>query len=185
MRIDSYPEDTKFKGFVELVQLLYSKSSYRPTLHFFPALIFFLIVYDYANKLYLNLWIISLLLINVVRIIDIKVTQNKFKHPGDFKKMRNRFACGVSLVAIIYCIGIMLFYPELPKLNQLALICLITAIVPSGLVSFVSDKLTYYSFVIPLFLPVIILNFAEADNFHIFIGMSAVIYFFIIRLLFN
>lgn len=185
MRIGSNSEDTKFKVFIELVQLLYSKSLYQPALHFFPALIFFLIVYDYANKLYLNLWIISLLLINVVRIIDIKVTQNKFKHPDDFKKMRSRFACGVSLVAIIYCIGIMLFYPELPKLNQLALICLITAIIPSGLVSFVSDKLTYYAFVIPLFLPVIILNLAEADKFHFFIGMSAVIYFFIIRSLFN
>lgn len=180
---DHHPQLTD-KVFVELISQLYALSAYRTFLNLIPGIIFFLIVKDYVEGFFPFIWLLCLIVLNLARFIDIKSIQSNKNEVKDYHNIRNHFAIGAGLAGIIYGGGAVFCFGEIPELHQLALICLLATLPPSGLVFFITDKLSFNLFFLPLLVPITIQNFIIGDRFHVYLGICGVIYIIIIRYLF-
>jgi len=173
------------KVFNELVSQLYELSAYRTFLNLIPGVIFFLIIKDHVEGYFPFIWLICLIILNIARFVDIKLIQAKKNTIDDFNKVRYRFATGAALLGIIYGGGTILCFEQLPNLHQLALISLIITLPPSGLVFFLTDKLSFNLFFLLLLVPITIQNFIIGDRFHLYLAICGVIYILVIRFIFS
>ncbi len=168
----------------EQISLLYTGSVSRPTLHFISLVVFLLIIINHVNPFYAYTWAILLVGINVYRFIDIYKTQKIINEIKDFKVIHKRSAFCAGLLGAIYGLGLVFFFDQLPLINQVYLMTLIAVMTPAGLVSFASDKLSFNMYLYSLVLPVIVRIFAEGQVEYFNIGVCAIIFVLIIRMLF-
>ena len=181
---DHQPQLTD-KVFVELISQLYALSAYRTYLNLIPGIIFFLIIKDHVDGVFPLAWLLCLVIVNSARFIDIKSIQSNKKEVKNYHNIRSHFAVGAGLLGITYGGGAVYCFVLLPELHQLALICLIATLPPSGLVFFITDKLSFNLFFLSLLLPITIQNFFIGDRFHVYLGICGIIYIIIIRYLFS
>ncbi len=168
----------------ELISLLYSKSVARPALHIISLIIFVLIIINHVNPVYACTWAILLAGLNIYRFIDIKKTQQQLEHITDYKTIQRRYALSAGLLGAIYSVGIVVFFDQLPLLNQMFALTMVSTLMPAGLVSFATDRLTFYAYIYSLTIPIIIRLFMEGQFVYLNLGISAVIYVLIMRKLF-
>lgn len=173
------------KVFVELICQLYALSAYRTFLNLIPGIIFFLIIKDHIEGLFPFLWLTCLVVINFGRFIDIKSIQSNKNEIKNYREIRSHFAVGAALSGITYGGGAVYVFGQLPELHQLALICMLATLPPSGLVFFITDKLSFNLFFLPMLVPVTLQNLIIGDRFHVYLGICGVIYIIIIRYLFS
>jgi diguanylate cyclase (GGDEF)-like protein len=169
----------------EQIRLLYLGSSYRPALHFVPLIIFLVVIIDFVNPFYAYTWGILLVSINTFRFIDTKKIRDKIDETQDFKNIQNRYAVCAAILGSIYSIGFVFFFDQLPLIEQVYLLMLLATIIPAGLVSFSSDKVSFYSFFSAIILPIIIKLFLIGKVEYFNIGVCAIIYMLIIKKLFT
>ena len=132
---------------------------YRTFLNLIPGIIFFLIIKDHVQGLFPFLWLICLTVINFGRFLDIKSIQSNKNEIKNYREIRRHFAVGAALSGITYGGGAVYAFGQLPELYQLALICLLATLPPSGLVFFITDKLSFNLFFLSMLVPITIQNF--------------------------
>lgn len=170
--------------YAEQIKLLYACSKYRPCLHLISAIVVVLIVLDSVPHLYIAVWVLSLLALNIYRIIDLSNTQKIIDKTDDWRPLHKRFLLSAAFLGLIYGLGLTFFFTQLTLINQIYILCLVATLVPAGLVSFASDRYSFYAFFyslcIPLFLQIILL----AKSPYISIGICAIAFIAITRQLF-
>jgi hypothetical protein len=147
--------------YAEQVSLLYTKSVTRPLLHVISLIIVISLIHNHVDTMHIYVWGLSLFGLNVYRIVDINKTQKIINEITDFRVLQKRFAICAGLLGAIYGIGIVDFLSYLPMLKQVYLLMLISVIMPSGFVSFVSDRFSFNMFVYPLVIPPILWMFSQ------------------------
>ena len=168
----------------ELISLLYSKSISRPALHVISLIIFILIIFKHVNPVYVCTWAVLLIGLNIYRFIDTYKTQQELQNVTDFKTIQRRYAISAGLLGAIYSLGIVVFFDQLPLLNQMFALTLVSTLMPAGLVSFATDRLTFYSYIYALTVPIIVRLFMEGQFVYLNMGIAATIYVLIMRKLF-
>ncbi len=170
--------------YIEQVSLLYKGSISRPALHIISLTVFILVIIDYVNYVYAFTWALLLIGLNVYRFIDTYKTQKNLNDINDFKILHIRYAVCAGLLGSIYGWGLVFFFNDLPLINQVYLLSLLALMTPAGLVSFSSDKYSFYLYQYCLTLPVIIklLSIGQAQYFNL--GIVGIIYILIVRKLF-
>jgi diguanylate cyclase (GGDEF)-like protein len=167
--------------YAEQVSLLYTKSVTRPLLHIISLIIVVSLIHNHVDAVHVYVWASSLFGLNVYRIFDIHKTQKIINETTDFRVIQKRFAIGAGVLGAIYGIGIVSFLNYLPILTQVYLLMLISVIMPSGFVSFVSDRLSFNMFVYPLVIPPILWLFSQEQDEYLYIGVCAVVYLLVIK----
>ncbi len=167
--------------YAEQVSLLYTKSVARPLLHLISIIIVVSLIHNHVDAMHVYIWTSSMFALNVYRIIDINKTQKIINETTDFRVIQKRFAICAGVLGAIYGIGIVDFLYYLPILKQVYLLMLISVIMPSGFVSFVSDRLSFNMFVYPLVIPPILWLFSQEQDEYINIGVCAVVYLLVIK----
>jgi len=179
-----HAEASEKEVFIEQVQLLYAQPFYRPILHIIAGVIFYLIVHDFVDQKHLIIWFIILCIVSVVRTMEMYGTKKRLDYVTDFKRTQKYHAALAGIQGLIYGLGMFIFNPILPLTQLLAILCLISTMAPAALISFSSDKLTFYCFFLTLLFPTIFQHLLTDDKIKIFIGICVLIYFLIVRLLF-
>ena len=145
----------------ELVKLLYAGSKFRPCLHFIFGIIVVLIMSAIVPTPYIVFWVFILFTLNFFRFADIGKTQKIINEIRDIKPVQKRFALYAGLLGLTYGLGLAIIFTQLPLLNQIYLLCLVATLVLAGLVSFASDKHSFYAYFyglcIPLFLKILLI----------------------------
>jgi len=168
----------------ELARLLYAGSKYRPCLHIISAIFMLSIIAGDVSLLYVIAWTVTLAVINVYRFIDIKNTQLILDKVKDFRPLQRRFALSATLLGLTYGLGATIIFTQLTLIDQMYIICLIAILMPAGLVSFASDKYSFYGFLSGLCLPLTIRILLMGEMPYISIGIYSIIYIAICRKLF-
>jgi diguanylate cyclase (GGDEF)-like protein len=171
--------------YAEQIKLLYSGSVYRPILHLISGVIFVAIIFDDVPPLYAIAWFGILMSICLYRAIDIKSTQTILDTIEDYKSLQNRFALSVGFTGATYGIGTAIFFKQLPILNQIYLVCLMSVMTPAGLVSLASDKYSFSLFFYSIVLPLLITIISLGEFPYINIGACIILYIFVVRHLFT
>ncbi len=171
--------------YAEQVSLLYTSSVTRPLLHIISLIIVISLIHDQVDVMYVYVWVFSLFGLNVYRIIDINKTQKLIDEITDFRVIHKRFALCAGALGAIYGIGIVGFLNYLPILTQVYLFMLISVLLPSGLVSFATDRLSFNMFVYPLVIPSVLWLFSQGQDDYFYIGVCAIIYILVINKLFT
>ena len=174
------------KVYREQIALLYIKPPGRALLHFFPAIIIYLLVMEYTGvKPVALIWLGLLMLFNGLRFIDISIIQEKIQVVTDFRMLEKRFALGCALVGMTYGAGLYLLLPQLPQLNQVAILAVVISVIPGAMVSFSTSKISFLFY----FLPALGLPVAQClligNPFHIYIAIFGCTYMYLVITLFN
>ncbi len=167
--------------YAEQVSLLYTKSVTRPLLHIISLIIVVSLIHNHVDAVHVYVWATYLFGVSLYRIIDINKTQKIINETTDFRVIQKRFAICAGVLGTIYGIGIVSFLGYLPLLKQVYLLMLISVIMPSGFVSFVSDRLSFNMFVYPLVIPPIVWLFSQGQDEHLYMGVCGVVYLLVIK----
>jgi diguanylate cyclase (GGDEF)-like protein len=170
--------------YAEQVRLLYAFTKYRPALHIISALVVVLIVLDSVPLPYITIWILGLLALIVYRIIDIGNTQKIIDEIDDWRPLHTRFVLMAAALGLIYGLGITFIFSQLTLIHQVYILCLVCTLVPSGLVSFASDRYAFYAYFYSLLIPLLVHIFLMAKSPYISIGICAAVFMAISRQLF-
>lgn len=170
--------------YAEQVRLLYAFTKYRPALHIISALVVVLIVLDSVPLPYITIWILGLLALIVYRIIDIGNTQKIIDEIDDWRPLHIRFVLLAAALGLIYGLGITFIFSQLTLIHQVYILCLVCTLVPSGLVSFASDRYAFYAYFYSLLIPLLVHIFLMAKSPYISIGICAAVFMAISRQLF-
>jgi diguanylate cyclase (GGDEF)-like protein len=170
--------------YAEQVKLLYAFTKYRPALHIISALVVVLIVLDSVPLPYITIWILGLLALIVYRIIDIGNTQKIIDEIDDWRPLHTRFVLMAAALGLIYGLGITFIFSQLTLIHQVYILCLVCTLVPSGLVSFASDRYAFYAYFYSLLIPLLVHIFLMAKSPYISIGICAAAFMAISRQLF-
>jgi len=170
--------------YAEQVRLLYASSKYRPYLHIISAIIIVLIVLDSVPLQYITVWILALFTLNIYRVIDIGNTQKIIDKIDDWRPIHKRFVLSAASLGLIYGLGFAFIFTQLPLITQIYILCLVTTLVPAGLVSFASDKNTFYAYFYSLCIPIVLQILLIAKPPYIYIGICAILFIAVIRQLF-
>ncbi|MGH8119184.1 MAG: hypothetical protein ACRESK_01065, partial [Gammaproteobacteria bacterium] len=168
------------KVFIEQVTLLYIKPPGRALVHIVPAFLIYWLARNYTDELLVTVWLVALLLINFLRFLDISITRTKIYKVTDYDALENRFALGCALIGAGYGVGIFLFLPLLPQLNQIAILCMVIAVIPVALISFSTNKLSFLLFFLPALGLPIFQCLLQGDLFHIYIALFGAIYLYVV-----
>lgn len=171
--------------YVEQVSLLYSKSLSRPLLHIISLLVVVSVISNHIDLVYVYLWGVSLIAINIYRTYIIFNTQKILAELTEFKAIHRRFAICAAILGSVYGFGFVCFYKYLPMLNQVYLMMFISVLMPAGFDSFISDRFSFNMFVYPLILPTIIWLFLQEKTDYLYIGICSIIYLMVIFKLFT
>ena len=134
------------KVYSEQIKLLYSCSRYRPALHIIAAIVVVVIVMDSVPLTYITTWILTLVIFNIYRILDISNTQSNLDGIDDFRPLQKHFVLLAASLGLIYGLSITFIFTQLTLIEQIYILCLVTTLVPAGIVSFASDKTTFYAY---------------------------------------
>ncbi len=170
--------------YAEQIKLLYACSKYRPCLHLISAIVVVLIVLDSVPHLYIAVWVLSLLALNIYRIIDLSNTQKIIDKTDDWRPLHKRFLLSAAFLGLIYGLGLTFFFTQLTLINQIYILCLVATLVPAGLVSFASDRYSFYAFFYSLCIPLLLQIILLAKSPYISIGICAIAFIAITRQLF-
>lgn len=170
--------------YAEQVKLLYACSKYRPCLHLISAIVVVLIVLDSVLHLYIAVWVLSLFALNIYRIIDFSSTQKIIDKIDDWQSIHKRFVLTAASLGLIYGLGLTFFFTQLTLINQIYILCLVATLVPAGLVSFASDRYSFYAFFYSLCIPLLVQILLMAKPPYINIGICAIAFIAITRQLF-
>ena len=166
--------------FAEQVKLLYAGSVYRPFIHIIPAGFIFALGNGHIETMYLAGWVALLMGINLLRFIDIRKVQPTLEHRDDFPALRDRFASYTFFMGLLYGLGTIYITYWLPELYQLVLLSLLATLTPAAIVSFASDRKSFFSFFLPVLIPVALQHVLWGNALHLFIGLAAVLYMIVI-----
>jgi len=173
------------KVFIEQVILLYIKPPGRALVHFIPALMIYWLVRDYTSQIMALTWLGTLTVINALRFLDISITRTKLHTITDYRTLEKKFALGCAMLGTAYGVGLFLFLPLLPHLNQITILGVVITVIPVAMVSFSTDKLSFLSYYLPaLGLPVF-QCLLLGDLFHIYIAIFGIVYLYVVITLFD
>ena len=170
--------------YAEQVRLLFADTKYRPALHIFSAIVVVLIVLDSVPLPYITVWVLGLVALNIYRIIDIGNTQKIIDEIDDLRPLHTRFVLLAAALGLVYSLSITFIFTQLSLIHQVYLLCLIATLVPSGLVSFASDRYAFYAYFYSLCIPLLLHIFLMAKSPYISIGICALLFIAITRQLF-
>ena len=170
--------------YAEQVRLLYAVSKYRPALHIISALVVVLIVLDSVPLPYITVWVLSLFVLNTYRIIDIGKVQKIIDEIDDWRPLHIRFVLFSAVLGLVYSLGFTLIFTQLTLIHQVYILCLIATLVPAGLVSFASDRYSFYAYFYSLCVPLLLHILLMAKSPYISISICAVAFMAISRQLF-
>ncbi|MCW8963687.1 MAG: GGDEF domain-containing protein [Gammaproteobacteria bacterium] len=166
--------------FVEQVKLLYTGSVYRPLLHIIPAFFIYLLAYGYMPVVHTAIWLMILFVINIMRYFDIRRTQHVLEQADNFVLIRNRFARYTFALGTTYGLGAVYFSLYMPDINQLLFLTLLGTLTYPAVISFASDRLTFFSFFLPVLIPISIQHMLWGNLLHLYIGLGALLYIVVI-----
>lgn len=175
-------QDDLFAG---QVKLLYTGSVYRPLLHILPAALMFILAYEYIPVIHTTIWLVILLGINVMRYLDIRRTQPVLEQIDDFVQTRNRFARFTFALGMTYGLGAVYFSFYMPDINQLLFLTLLATLAYPAIISFASDRLTFFSFFIPVLIPISLQHLLWGNLLHFYIGLATAFYLIVISAYFS
>jgi len=170
--------------YAEQVKLLYACSKYRPCLHIISAIVVVLIVLDSVPLAYITVWILALSALNIYRIIDFSNTQKIIDKIDDWRPFHKRFLLSAASLGLIYGLGLAFIFTQLPLINQIYILCIVATLVPAGLVSFASDRYSFYAYFYSLCIPLLLQIILLAKSPYISIGICAIAFIAITRQLF-
>jgi len=170
--------------YAEQVKLSYAVTKYRPALHIISAIVVVLIVLDSVPLLYITVWALSHFALNIYRIIDIGKVQKIIDEIDDWRPLRIRFVLQSAALGLIYGLGFTFIFSQLTLINQVYILCLVATLVPLGLVSFASDRYSFYAYFYSLCIPLLLHIFLMAKSPYISIGICATVFVAISRQLF-
>ena len=173
------------KIFIEQVTLLYINPPGRTLVHFLPALMIYLLVRDYTSEVMELTWLGVLTVITAFRFVDIRITREKLLTITDYKALEKRFALGCALLGTAYGVGLFLFLPQLPHLNQIAILSVVITMIPVALVSFSTNKLSFLLYFLPALGLPIFQCLLLVDLFHIYIALFGIMYLYVVITLFD
>jgi len=168
----------------EQVKLLYSCPIYRPALHIISAIVVVLIVLDSVPLEYVTIWALTLFTLNIYRIIDISRIQKVIDEIDDWRPLHKRFALSAAALGLIYGLGLTSILMQLTLINQIYILCLVATLVPAGIVSFASDRFSFYAYFYSLCIPLLAHILLMAKPPYIGIGICALLFIAISRQLF-
>lgn len=169
----------------EQVSLLYTGAKYRPALHFISLAIFLSVIINYVNEFHAYTWGLLLFGLNLFRFIDTLKIRNQLDKVDNYKSIHRRYAFCAGILGAIYGLGFVFFFSKLPLINQVYLLTLLAVMTPAGLVSFASDKLSFYMYFYALCLPPIIRTIIEGQVEYFNIAVCGIIYMVIVIKLFT
>ena len=170
--------------YAEQVRLLFAATKYRPALHIISAIVVVLIVLDSVPLPHITVWVIGLVALNIYRIIDIGNTQKIIDEIDDWRPLHIRFVLLTAALGLVYSLGIAFIFTQLSLIHQVYLLCLVSTLVPSGLVSFASDRYAFYAYFYSLCIPLLLHIFLMAKSPYISIGICAILFIALTRQLF-
>jgi len=170
--------------YAEQVKLLYSCSIYRPALHIISAIVVILIVLDSVPLAYITAWVLTLAALNIYRIIDISRTQKIIDKIDNWRPLHKRFVLFAASLGLIYGLSFTFIFTQLTLINQIYILCLVSTLVPAGIVSFASDRYSFYAYFYSLCIPLLVHILLMAKPPYINIGICAILFIAIIRQLF-
>jgi diguanylate cyclase (GGDEF)-like protein len=170
--------------YAEQVRLLYAVTKYRPVLHLIFAIVVVLIVLDSVPLPYIAAWVIGLFALNIYRIIDIGNIQKIIDKVDDWRPLHIRFVLFSAVLGLTYSLGFSFIFTQLALIHQIYLLCLIATLVPAGLVSFASDRYSFYAYFYSLCVPLLLYILLMAKSPYISIGICAIAFMVISRQLF-
>ena len=173
------------KVFIEQVTLLYINPPGRTLVHFLPALMIYWLVRDYTNEIIALTWLGALLVITALRFVDISIIRKKLHTITDYRSLGKKFALGCALLGTAYGVGLFLFLPLLPHLNQITIIGVVITVIPVALVSFSTDKLSFLLYFLPALGLPIFQCLLQGDRFHLYIAIFGIVYLYVIITLFD
>ena len=168
----------------EQVKLLYSCSLYRPALHLISAIVVVLIVLDSVPLAYITAWVLSLFALNIYRIIDISRAQKIIDKVDDWQPLHKRFVLLAASLGLLYGLSFTFIFTQLTLINQIYILCLVATLVPAGIVSFASDRYSFYVYFYSLCTPLLVHILFMAKPPYISIGICAIAFIAITRQLF-
>jgi diguanylate cyclase (GGDEF)-like protein len=89
-----------------------------------------------------------------------------------------------AALGLIYGLGFTLVFSQLTLIDQVYILCLVATLVPFGLVSFASDRYSFYAYFYSLCIPLLLHIFLMAKSPYISIGVCAILFIAITRQLF-
>ncbi len=170
--------------YAEQIKLLYSCSIYRPALHIISAIVVILIVLDSVPLAYITAWVLTLAALNIYRIIDISRTQKIIDKIDNWRPLHKRFVLFAASLGLIYGLSFTFIFTQLTLINQIYILCLVSTLVPAGIVSFASDRYSFYAYFYSLCIPLLVHILLMAKPPYINIGICAILFIAIIRQLF-
>lgn len=135
--------------YVEQISLLYGGSVYRPALNLISLTVFVLIIINHVNPFYAYTWALLLFGLNIYRFIDLYKTSKILNEIKDFNVIHKRYAYSAGLLGAVYGLGFVFFFNQLPMLNQVYLMTLISLMVPAGW--FLLPRTNYHSICIYIY----------------------------------
>ena len=163
---------------------MFAATKFRPALHIISAIVVVLIVLNSVPLPYITVWVIGLVALNIYRIIDIGNTQKIIDEIDDWRPLHIRFVLLTAALGLVYSLGIAFIFTQLSLIHQVYLLCLVSTLVPSGLVSFASDRYAFYAYFYSLCIPLLLHIFLMAKSPYISIGICAILFIAFTRQLF-
>jgi diguanylate cyclase (GGDEF)-like protein len=166
--------------FAEKIKILYAGSAYRPLLHVIPTGFIFLLTYGHIDLLVSLIWLLVMFAINVMRYVDIRQVQPVLHEQEDFVLLRNRFARYTFTLGVMYGAGAIYFSIYIPATSQLILLSMMATMMPAAIISFSSDRLTFFSFFLPILIPILIQQLVWGNLMNLYISLVTLIYIVVI-----
>ena len=173
------------KVFIEQITLLYINPPGRTLVHFLPALMIYWLVKDYTGEIMVLTWLGMVMIITAFRFVDINLTRKRLPTITDYKALEKRFALGCALLGTAYGVGLFLFLPLLPHLNQITVLGVVITVIPVALVSFSTNKLSFLLYFLPALGLAIFQCLLLGDLFHLYIAIFGIVYLYVLITLFD
>jgi diguanylate cyclase (GGDEF)-like protein len=167
--------------YAEQVSLLYTGSIFRPALHFISLAVFLINILDHVNFYYAYTWALLLITINAYRFVDAYKTNKYLINITNFKGPHIRYAICTCLLGLNYGLGFVFFFDYLPLINHVYLMTTLSVLVIAGIVSFSSDKVSFYLYFYSVTFPVIIRLLLVGEIEYYNFAISVIIFMLIVR----
>ncbi len=171
--------------YAEKIGMLYTMGSiFRPALHIPQMIIFVIAIIGHVNSVHAYIWGMLMTAVCAYRVLEFYIYRKNIHIKRDYKVAHARFLLGAGLLGLCYSLGFAFFFDQLPLVNQVYLLLIITAATLGTLGYFAPDKISLNLFLYTMTIPVAVSMLVEGQNLYLILGSICIVYILSIKKLF-
>ena len=163
----------------ELIKISYENLTISILASIIIAAVFVLGLWDIANILYLNIWLVLMLIMSTLRFVSAKkILNNQSKFTIEFRE--RRFYYGLLSTSLLWAIFPILFFPQDDLLHQSFISIMLIGLVSGGVSSLGSHKKHVFSFILSILLPLSLMMILEGSFVYMLMAGTVLLYILVL-----